>query len=56
LYYLLPNMATFDVKSAVVHAQAVPAGYVATATAYGACYSLALVAAAVLIFAKKDFK
>jgi ABC-type transport system involved in multi-copper enzyme maturation permease subunit len=56
LYYLLPNMATFDVKSAVVHAQAVPGGYVATATAYGACYSLALVAAAVLIFAKKDFK
>jgi ABC-type transport system involved in multi-copper enzyme maturation permease subunit len=56
LYYLLPNMATFDVKSAVVHAQAVPAGYLATATLYGACYSLALVAAAVLIFAKKDFK
>jgi hypothetical protein len=49
-------MATFDVKTAVVHAQAVPAGYVAMATAYGACYSLALVAAAVLIFARKDFK
>lgn len=56
LYYVLPNMATFDVKSAVVHAQAVPGGYVAMATAYGLCYSLALVAAAVLIFAKKDFK
>ena len=56
LYYLLPNMATFDVKSAVVHAQAVPGAYLGMATAYGACYSLALVAAAVLIFAKKDFK
>jgi ABC-type transport system involved in multi-copper enzyme maturation permease subunit len=56
LYYLLPNMATFDVKNAVVHAQPVPYGYVLSATAYGACYSLALVAAAVLIFAKKDFK
>jgi ABC-type transport system involved in multi-copper enzyme maturation permease subunit len=56
LYYLLPNMATFDVKNAVVHAHAVPAGYVLTATAYGACYSLALLAAAVLIFSKKDFK
>ena len=56
LYYLLPNMATFDVKNAVVHAQPVPYGYVLTATAYGAFYSLALVAAAVLIFSKKDFK
>ena len=28
LYYLLPNMATFDVKNAVVHAQPVPSGYV----------------------------
>jgi len=56
LYYLLPNMATFDVKNAVVHAQLVPYGYVLTATAYGAFYSLALVAAAVLIFSKKDFK
>jgi hypothetical protein len=56
LYYLLPNMATFDVKNAVVHAQPVPYGYVLTATAYGAVYSLALVAAAVLIFSKKDFK
>jgi hypothetical protein len=49
-------MATFDVKNAVVHAQPVPYGYVLTATAYGAFYSLALVAAAVLIFSKKDFK
>jgi Cu-processing system permease protein len=56
LYYVLPNMATFDVKSAVVHAQHVPLGYVSTATLYGACYALALVAAAVLIFARKDFK
>jgi Cu-processing system permease protein len=56
LYYVLPNMATFDVKSAVVHAQHVPLGYVSTATLYGASYALALVTAAVLIFAKKDFK
>ena len=56
LYYVLPNMATFDVKNAVVHAQAVPAGYVLTATAYGACYMAALVVAAVLIFSRRDFK
>lgn len=56
LYYVLPNMATFDVKSAVVHAQSVPGGYVGMATAYGVCYALALVSAGVLIFARKDFK
>ena len=28
LYYLLPNMAMFDVKNAVVHAQPVPPAYV----------------------------
>ena len=33
LYYLLPNMAIFDVKNAVVHAQPVPPGYLATTTA-----------------------
>jgi Cu-processing system permease protein len=56
LYYVLPNMAAFDVKNAVVHAQPVPGGYVLTATAYGACYMAALVVAAVLIFSRRDFK
>ena len=56
LYYLLPNMATFDVKNAVVHAQPVPFGYLVTATLYGVSYSLALVAASVWIFSRRDFK
>ena len=56
LYYVLPNMATFDVKNAVVHAQPVPIGYAATATFYGATFSLALVAASVWIFSRRDFK
>ncbi len=56
IYYLLPNMAIFDVKSAVVHGQPVPAGYVLTATAYAACYITALVAASVWIFARRDFR
>ena len=56
LYYLLPNMAMFDVKNAVVHAQPVPSAYVGVATAYGACYIAALVAAAVWIFGRRDFK
>ena len=48
LYYLLPNMAIFDVKNAVVHAQPVPAGYLVTTTLYGLSYIVALVAASLL--------
>ena len=56
LYYLLPNMAMFDVKNAVVHGQPVPFGYVITATLYGATFSLALIVASVWIFSRRDFK
>jgi Cu-processing system permease protein len=56
LYWVLPNLATFDVKSQVVHAQPVPMGFMAIATAYGATYIAVLLAASVLIFARRDFK
>lgn len=56
IYYLLPDMAAFDVKTAVVHAQPVTAGYLAVTTIYGAVYAATLVAAAVLIFSRRDFK
>jgi len=56
LYYVLPNMALFDVKSAVVHAQPVPVGYVALATLYAGTYVAALLVAAVIIFSRRDFK
>ena len=56
LYYVLPNMAIFDVKNAVVHAQPVPPGYVLTTTLYALCYITVLVAAGVWIFSRRDFK
>lgn len=56
LSYVLPDMAMFDVKNAVVHGQLVPGGYVATATAYAASFVLVLVTAAVWIFSRRDFK
>jgi Cu-processing system permease protein len=56
LYYVLPNMAMFDVKNAVVHGQVVPGGYVVTATLYAVAYITALVAAAVWVFSRRDFK
>ena len=36
LYWVLPNLAQFDVRAAVVHGQAVPAGAMALSAAYGA--------------------
>lgn len=56
LYYLLPNFAPFDVKAAVVHGQAVPAGYVALTAGYGLLYAAALVVLAMVVFARRDFK
>lgn len=56
LYYVLPNFAAFDIKTQVVYALPVPASYLATTAAYGATYAAVLLTAAVMIFARRDFK
>lgn len=56
LYYVLPNMAIFDVKNAVVHGQPIPAGYVLTTSVYAVAYVVTLLAGAVWIFSRRDFK
>ena len=56
LYYLLPNLAPFDVKSAVVHGQPVATGQMLLTLAYAAVYIGALIVATVTIFARRDFK
>jgi Cu-processing system permease protein len=56
LYYVLPNLAPFDVKSAVVHGQSVPGAYVALTAGYGVLYIGAMLALAMAIFARRDFK
>ncbi|MCX6537358.1 MAG: ABC transporter permease subunit [Acidobacteria bacterium] len=56
LYYLLPNLAPFDVKAAVVHGQTVPVGYVLLTSGYGLLYAAAVVGLAMLVFARRDFK
>ena len=40
----------------MVHAQPVPAAYLALTTAYGVVYIAALLAAATFIFSRRDFK
>ncbi len=56
LFWVLPNLAQFDVKSAVVHGQPVPPGYVLLAIAYGATYIAMLLVVSVAIFSRRDFK
>jgi ABC-type transport system involved in multi-copper enzyme maturation permease subunit len=55
-YYALPNMAVFDVKSAVVHGRPVAAAALLSATAYGGLYIGGLLLASVAIFSRRDFK
>ena len=56
LYWVLPNLAQFDVKSAVVHGQPVPAGYLAITIGYAACYIAMLLVISVFVFSRRDFK
>ena len=56
LYYVLPNFAAFDIRAQVVHALPVPATYVAATMAYAVVYIALLLAGAVTIFSRRDFK
>ncbi len=56
LYYLLPNLAPFNVKAEVVHGMPVAARHVALTLLYGAIYAGALLTAAMAIFRRRDFK
>ncbi len=56
LYWVLPNLAQFDVKSAVVHGQPVASGYMAITMAYAATYIGMLLAVSIFVFSRRDFK
>ena len=56
VYYLLPNLAPFDIKAQVVHGQPLAAGYIGLSVAYAVMYTAALLLAAVLVFSRRDFK
>ena len=56
LYWVLPNLAQFDVKSQVVHGQPVSLGYLVMTTGYAALYTAMLLTIAVYIFSRRDFK
>lgn len=56
LYWVLPNLAPFDVRAQVVHGQPVTSGYLVLTLAYAVFYSSALLVAATYVFSKRDFK
>ena len=56
LYWVLPNLAAFDVRAQVVHGQAVPAGAIGFSAVYAVLYISALLVASVAVFARRDFK
>ena len=56
LYYVLPNLAPFDVKMQVVHALPVASAHLLLNTVYALVYISALLTAATLIFMRRDFK
>ena len=56
LYWVLPNLAQFDVKNEVVHGVHVPLGHMAMTGAYAAVYIAMLLAISMLVFSRRDFK
>jgi Cu-processing system permease protein len=56
LYYVLPNLAPFNVKAEVVHGFPVAARHVGMTMAYAVVYTGILLTAAVAIFRRRDFK
>jgi Cu-processing system permease protein len=56
LYYVVPDLSSFDVKIQVVHGFPVSAGYLLSTAGYGGAYIAALLLGATVIFSKRDFK
>jgi ABC-type transport system involved in multi-copper enzyme maturation permease subunit len=56
LFYALPNLEHFNWKNGVVYGEVRDAGVLFPAAAYLLCYGAAVLAAAFLLFARKDFK
>lgn len=53
-YYLIPNLANFDLRAEAANGVPVSAAYVAWTIAYGALYTAALLLLAVLAFEDRD--
>lgn len=56
IYFTVPNLASLDVRSEVVHGLALDPGRIALALAHAASYSAASLALAVLIFSRRELR
>src|SRR5262249_39652196 len=56
LYYVLPNLAPFDITSQVVHGLPVGWRYMTVTIAYGLVYVAILLVLGATIFSRRDFK
>jgi hypothetical protein len=56
LYWVLPNLAPYDVRNQVVHGLPVPAGYLILTSLYGLVYIGAILVVATVVFSRRDFK
>ena len=54
-YYLLPNLALFNVKGEAVHGVPITAGYMLTAIGYGVSYAAVVLLLSCLVFQRRDF-
>jgi ABC-type transport system involved in multi-copper enzyme maturation permease subunit len=56
LYYVMPNLAPLDVKTAVVHGLPVSASHMIMATGSSALYIALLIVGATIVFSRRDLK
>jgi uncharacterized membrane-anchored protein YitT (DUF2179 family) len=55
LYYILPNLEKFNIKTEVVHNLPIKSDFVIYSLVYGIFYALAILFLSALIFHKRDF-
>jgi len=56
LYYVLPDLQVFNVRSMAVHGTDISAERILAATAYGLLYSIGVLILAAVLFSRRDFK
>jgi ABC-type transport system involved in multi-copper enzyme maturation permease subunit len=55
LYTVLPDLENFNFKTEVVHGLAIPPAIYLSSFVYGLCYTVFILALAVLVFRRRDF-
>ena len=56
LYYVLPNLSNYSFITPAAHGQAPTAGFVTMTSLYAVCYIAVILAAATLVFSRRNFK